>query len=79
MTREFPAACEASGIVVSFICLAPGDFSVNRPLVDEFTIEIDRWPRPEGPLANHIEVFRMRGEIREGGFSAARSDEVTPR
>ncbi len=27
-------------------------------------IEIDRWPRPEGPLASHIEVFRRKIEMR---------------
>ncbi len=27
---------------------------MNRPLADEFMIEIGRWPRGEAPLASHI-------------------------
>ena len=46
------------------ICLAPGDFNMNRPLADGFMIEIDRWPRDVAPLASHIEVFRRKIEMR---------------
>ena len=45
------------------ICLAPGDFNVNRPLADRFMIEIGRWPRGGAPLASHIEVFRRKIEM----------------
>ncbi len=41
---------------------------MNRPLADGFMIEIGRWPRPEGPVASHIEnlqrKFEMQGLIR---------------
>ncbi len=26
-------------------CLASGNFSMNRPLVDAFMLKVDRWPR----------------------------------
>ena len=47
-----------------FICSAPGDLNMNRPLADEFMIKIARWPRPGGPMAGHIEVFRRKIEMR---------------
>ncbi len=46
------------------ICLAPDDFNMNRPLVDGFMIEIDRWARSGAPLPSHIEVFRRKIEMR---------------
>ena len=46
-----------------FICIAPADFNLDRPLADEFMIEISRWPRGVASLARRIEVFRRKIEM----------------